>query len=1187
MKFRNFLRILIPVCALAATVSCTNEELIVQASQSKRGRDFAEAFKARFQNIDPNHTWIDGTVGKVVVTTEEPTNIVIYGLGRSDLAAIRLKRCVVDGTQMVKYDVPLGCKSVVMRAYNNHGNSYKTLNPEQEDEEATFYLAPGSRGATDTDISTLTPMNRQLIPNVWNAYGSMAPWETTIPNVSGIIEKYDECDHDHARRIADTGDVQWEYYNEDMGLCYYFHYDRQWPNHYDSNNIPSNVWHYASGDPVNWGMPTWSTPSHADTPNNYYYNIYHSGKPLGYAYWVPTFLFSSDAEFEAVTGLSYGTDADDLSKYRIIHENGGNPANSIPLKPGQEYDDASPRWGPLHFPAGDYYCFNPSGKRGAWEHHRGRDYGKFYVSNIDISGTPPDKNDAVLTDTKVDGSDYLNNTQQYFHTDLSGEVIDQILNISQTAENHPQVLRQFNTNLGLETLRDGPVSVTWFYSQTTTRDYVGYYYVTGEDNQENCDKAAKYLLLEATCTGEGVRQAGDTFPLTYYGPDPENPTAPSFTFPAGTKIHFFILHGRDGSANTPNPNSGPNTNADRWVDEQGWKPCWTNGDPNWMVGISGFQPESHNNRNEWLFYDHTTAKKVWDYNSNQWVNKSSGENGWTLNCYYACYSHGGPINDAAVHRIYNINDDNNTRPEDRIFDPDWMNGNYTPMVAFKYAGYNVIGFEDTPIYRTWFSGEESDLDWNDCIFIANGNFEVPDYNEQDIAWSMCMEDLGDTDDLDYNDLYMVVVSGYEEITYPHVVGQQDREPDHYFEPAKVFIDMAGGVLPLKVEFAPDWEYNDGYTDPPQQVLFDEVHKVFALANEKQEHEFDSVAINTFGPITSSSYPNETADNFYDLSINHPTMNAGDIVDVYFTDGAKVACVRGLGDIMAELDFGDNADAVMANFSILDNIPNFKITVTYPDGEKALINGPRSTDNDSEHQYVNIGNKTDKIPYAFWFPSTAPNLEWSLAHPETQVKPGHEREWIGHALSGFEDWVKDQHAEGAKWYQWKWGFEANWVPGSEPIGGGSSQGLQWNDTNPKYENKWHQDNNMGEWPYNGYFDYPNEYVMPTNCFANFSETTNNVIKIKLMYKPGELNDHQWRYAHIYIQDATTGERTNILNPNIEHAKEAVITINAAYGPRLKSGADLLVIEWWTGGASNLDWNVPENIQYYVGNGNVGP
>ena len=983
MKLRNFLRIMIPVCALA-TVSCTNEELILEASQTQRGRDFAQAFKARFDNIDPNHTWVDGTVGKVTVTTDEKANVVIYGFGRSDGKALRLKRCVVEGTQEVKYDIPMGCKSVVIRAYNNHGNEYRSLDPTNDNDEAVLLLNPATRGTTTNGINARA---RQEIPNVWNQYGTMAPWQTNIPNVPGIICKLDECDHDRATRVSEEGENQWQYRNEDLGLCFYF---------------------LARSDVFN-------DPQYPG--DNYWFNMYAPDKPMGYAYWLPTYLFSSDADFMAKTGLSNG-------EWDKVWENGGNHAHTIPLKPDQTYDDASPRWGIKWFPKGQYYVFNPSGKRGSWFNinHDSYDYGHFYVSNIDITNKPTDENS---------GGGALRATQSFYQKEIPAALANQLQRIVVTAEGNPELLRSFNTDAGLMTTEKGEVSVTWFYSETTTRDYVGYYYVKHIDGEskeayrERCDKAPKYLLLEATCT-DG-RTQGDTFPLTFYG---ENGTsAPDFEFPEGYDINFFVLHGRDSGAKIPNPGSGPNCNKDNWYgDNGGWKRDeWETGDPTESYGINAvIRPDWLNNKYSWLFWDTAVAKKQWDEANNCWVNRTSTqENGWTLNPYYCCFSHGGKINDPTLYRIeemeFGWSDKKFGLPDHRI--QEWYDGDYKPMVAFKYAGANVVGFEDTPIEQ--YNG----LDWNDCVFIINGPFNIPEIDEGDLAFSMCMEDLGDTDDLDYNDLYMVVLQGWEEI----VATQGSDLTTIVRHNPRVIVDMAGGILPLKIT------YEDESRSHLNQTLFDDVHKAFGRVYANNEMKYATVGqrstINTFEPNSSDPKNPHNA-----LSVE-PAYSAGEISKVSFTDGAVVRCtnVRSLGNpkdnghIEASFDDSKFQDGELAGFSIIENIPNFRIYVKYNEGESneetVCISGPKDVE-------VNIGGNTDKIPYAFWIPSNAVNEEQSDLHPEDRIHPGFERQFIGNYLDGFNQWVANQDVHGQKrWYDWKWDTSDAW-PSNKPNSGGT-------------------------------------------------------------------------------------------------------------------------------------------------------
>ena len=1005
MKLRNFLRILIPVCALA-TVSCTNEELIVDASQSPRGRAFADAFRARFENIDPNHTWVDGTVGKVIVTTDEKANIVIYGLGRSDGTLLRLKRCVVEGTQEVHYDVPMGCKSVVLRAWNQNGDAYQTLDPTKEMDEASLILNPGSRASSINDLS---PMPSQEIPNVWNQYGAMAPWQTVIPylgdNDNRMICKFDTSADGDADYITNW---YWGREYHGGGLQFYFLDGSTYYNIYNSNTTNTACTIF----PVS---------------NNVDVTISGNFK----ANFVPASFFNnSDATFCEKTGFTMSdkvTDVINGGKWQVVYVGGwGTPDVSCQNKSLASDQETYITGGNL--PRGWYYNFDSFGKRGSWWNHDELHYGHFYVTNVDILGNN--------TASDADNAN-LRMSQQYYTVQLNGPVIEGIRQIMGNnyvvttdpetgevisrigAENHPDVLFNFNTDHGLTTTAAGPVSVTWFSTITSTRDYIGYYYTIGADTDEACERAPKYLLLEATCTN---RTEGDTFPLTYYGPTGTELPNGQYEFPEGVNIHFFIIHGRDSgtNGNNINPHSGHPVGTN-WVSRDEFSPGEDLADRiaaknDWDVINSDY---------DWLFWDGYSADR--QQVNGTWENRSTNNNpnGWTLNAYYACFDKGFNKNEVAVQRVFGISSsygstaggsyitgDDGHIPDPKIWDSNWLNGNYKPMVAFQYAGYNVIGFEDTPV-ADW-----GGLDWNDCVFILNGNFDIPDFNQKDLAFSMCMEDLGDTDDLDYNDLYMIVVQGWEEIDYNDPDTHRPVHKEAYGVP-KVIVDMAGGVLPLKIY------YEDELRSHLNQTLFDDVHKAFGkeYANDETIYAVpgDYTTINTYDPTsTDPKNPNNTVNSDPEYDGGH-----GAVSTVIFTDGGIVRCanVRNVknddrhGHIYTYFDANKFTANDMATFSIIESIPNFKIQVTYDDGEEVLISGPKDVE-------VQIGgNASNRIPYAFWFPSTAESEEASNENPESRVHPGFERQFIGDYLDGFNEWVADQtHANKNKtnWYHWMWG-----------------------------------------------------------------------------------------------------------------------------------------------------------------------
>lgn len=82
--------------------------------------------------------------------------------------------------------------------------------------------------------------------------------------------------------------------------------------------------------------------------------------------------------------------------------------------------------------------------------------------------------------------------------------------------------------------------------------------------------------------------------------------------------------------------------------------------------------------------------------------------------------------------------------------------------TFKVQDKIVIGFEDAGSYSS------QDFDYNDCVFLLDGNFEediipdpIPEEDPEENSWIIACEDLGDTDDYDFNDVVFKVshVSG--------------------------------------------------------------------------------------------------------------------------------------------------------------------------------------------------------------------------------------------------------------------------------------------------------------------------------------------------------------------------------------------------------------------------------------------
>jgi len=876
MKIRNFLRILVPVCALTA-VSCTNEELVLDASQTQRGRDFAQAFEARFGSIDPNHTWVDGTVGKVTVTTDEKANIVIYALGFNGNGLLNLKHTVVDGTAMVKYDIPLGAKNIVLRAYNNNGNVYKTLDPSKDNDEAVMTFNGGTRAMNS--LNGVTAQMASEIPNVWNIYGSIAPYQTDIP----------ACLEPVSTQVPYTSNGQtyygrdWNFYYEIGGIKYNMYSQSYTIQGYNKtlfrDYVPVN---YFNGDEDFLNQ----TKLLAEDIGTYWQKVkvYTKSEVVGQD---PNNQWTKNDYYIEVT------DNNGTNQYVVEQANQWNSVAKIKTTVAASAETS------VDLPEGvEFYNFMPFGKRGSWWIQQGQGFGHFYTTSMDL--------------TQTTSGTLVNNN--YYHENLNQEVMAYINNMLAQAEDDPDVLMEYNTDAGFTTLEDGPVSITWIPSPSTTASYIGYYYTVGEETDAKLNAAPRYVLM---CNKAGYTQ-GDTFPLTYYGAN-YNQYNPDFEFPAGVNIHFFILHGRDSSTNDTHPHSGYTS--------------WTAKNQ-----LSG----------EWLFYD--------------------ANNGWTLDAWYLAYSQGGVVNEAPINRIY---DNQGVHPDPYIYT--LLDGDYKPTVAFNYGGYNLIGFEDTPV-KEWGNGKSA-LDWNDCIFLLNGNFDIKSV-EDEIEYALCLEDLGGTDDLDYNDLYMTVKQPKTELLSSGTV---------IYDAPKFTVHQVGGTLPLKIDFT------DGKHD---QTLFEEIHGAYGMPT--------NVAINTTDKCGSEPT---------DISF---TSNGNDGVSP-----ATIKCASGLGSRTATLEGFDEEDA--NTYSIIENASAITVTVTYDDnttnveGDQAVIHIPTI-----EEQKEG----TQKVPYAFIIPKVLTEKDASGKAKDNSAydtfTPPTERVYIGFKYPSFKTWVANQNANNSKWYYFHWG-----------------------------------------------------------------------------------------------------------------------------------------------------------------------
>ncbi|MCI6828657.1 MAG: DUF4842 domain-containing protein [Prevotella sp.] len=135
-------------------------------------------------------------------------------------------------------------------------------------------------------------------------------------------------------------------------------------------------------------------------------------------------------------------------------------------------------------------------------------------------------------------------------------------------------------------------------------------------------------------------------------------------------------------------------------------------------------------------------------------------------------------------------------------------GAWTSMASsavYKYNGVNIISFEDWGGQFTVTNGVpqntsgSNSIDWNDIAFAINAEFQTPpppveEEQEEGESWIIACEDLGDTDDYDFNDVVFKV---------SHVSGQKT---------ATVTPLAAGGTLESWIV------YNNQYLGETHQLL---------------------------------------------------------------------------------------------------------------------------------------------------------------------------------------------------------------------------------------------------------------------------------------------------------------------------------------------------------------------------------
>lgn len=131
---------------------------------------------------------------------------------------------------------------------------------------------------------------------------------------------------------------------------------------------------------------------------------------------------------------------------------------------------------------------------------------------------------------------------------------------------------------------------------------------------------------------------------------------------------------------------------------------------------------------------------------------------------------------------------------DNSYYKDFSHDTYSSSHAatFKVQDKIVIGFEDANAYAS------NDFDYNDCIFLLDGNFDeeiipdpIPEEKTESQSWILACEDLGSTDDYDFNDIVLEI---RHEITY------DNDTHDFISSEIQVRCLAAGGTIPANIYY---------------------------------------------------------------------------------------------------------------------------------------------------------------------------------------------------------------------------------------------------------------------------------------------------------------------------------------------------------------------------------------------------
>ena len=323
---------------------------------------------------------------------------------------------------------------------------------------------------------------------------------------------------------------------------------------------------------------------------------------------------------------------------------------------------------------------------------------------------------------------------------------------------------------------------------------------------------------------------------------------------------------------------------------------------------------------------------------------------------YTLYSHSKRNDDPYKHG-YGIREEGGEVVEDNTLKPCYA-------ATFEAGGQMFLAFEDWSNRYGWRPEDwdkGSDFDFNDLVFAFDGAAPITIPEDEVQSWIISAEDLGNTYDIDYNDVVVEV---------QYASGQTK---------ANIIPLAAGGTLPSEIYF--------------DDKRLGEIHEL--LGGKKDEKTGLYTPINVWGKTPEKKYEGSTDNpNIYnDLNI----YDKGILVDVSETFSLATSRV------------GVNFDK--------DDAPNmggFKIKVTYPgeEGEK-----PQTIQNSEE-------TGQDNVPYVICTPKTYKDSEGKMQHyrwPQESIPMFPFGNFIAKASynqtpnQNFIDWVKNKK-NGTEWYK---------------------------------------------------------------------------------------------------------------------------------------------------------------------------